>query len=986
MGADANEAERLAALRSYRILDTAPEPSFDRLTALAARACDAPMAIVTIVDESRQWFKSSVGIELSETDRSISFCAHTIRSSEPFVVTDASSDERFADNPLVTGGPGIRAYHGVPLIDDDGHALGALAVLDCVPRQLDEVQADVLELLAAQAMTELEQHRRRVRLSDAERELERMEGELAESARRYDELYRTNTEPMIIFDVETLDFLDVNDAMVARYGYTREQLADMTIADIRPPEDVERLHEVLHQSAAAPYHHVAPVRHRRADGTVFPVDIAMHQLTYEGRPARLARVRDITEVELAERRLAEAAELLVERLTSIVDVWRNLSDGAPTLDELYDAIPGLAMDVLGADGAALFLADGDDLVPRAFTGYLTMAPRLPIVGTLAGWSYLNGQATRSDDYVVDPRVENLVPRPDGSRAIVIAPVEGFHGPVGVIVLLDRRAGRFDEADERSLDLLARALGAIVRRVGAEDARRQSEERLGLVVQATADAIYDWDLQEGSVWWDPEIEELFGLSADELMAVPSTWVEHIHPDDLDRVVEEMTRFIRDPRRTTSTRTYRIRRGDGTYAHVRDRSTIIRRDDGRGVRVVGGMSDVTDQVEAEAWALQSQRLEAVGQLTGGIAHDFNNLLTVILGNAEQLITDLEDRPDLQDFAEMTRSAALRGAELSHRLLAFARRQALEPAAVDPNRLLSHLDGLLRRTLPEDVELELVRGAGAWPAFVDPGQLENALLNLCLNSRDAMPDGGRITIETGNARIDQRYADEHTEVEPGQYVMIAVSDTGIGIPPDIVGRVVEPFFSTKGQGVGSGLGLSMVHGFVKQTDGHIKIYSEPGEGTTVRLYLPRAARAPDDVADERQVQPVLRGTERILLVEDDALVRRLAARHLTGLGYDVVTAASGPEALELLRRERRVDLLFTDVVMPGGMGGRELAAVAVELQPDLAVLYTSGYTENAIVHHGRLDPGVELLGKPYRPVELARKVRSVLDDRGAAAERDG
>ncbi len=372
-------------------------------------------------------------------------------------------------------------------------------------------------------------------------------------------------------------------------------------------------------------------------------------------------------------------------------------------------------------------------------------------------------------------------------------------------------------------------------------------------------------------------------------------------------------------------------------------------------------------------QSQRLEAIGQLTGGVAHDFNNLLTVVMGNAELLAEQTADQPMQHMLAEMIGQAAQRGAALTGQLLAFARKQALEPRAVDLNPLVAGLDPMLRRTLGEHIDIELIRGAGLWLAMVDPGQLENALLNLCLNARDAMPSGGRLTLETANARLDPDYAETHAEVKPGQYVMLAVSDTGQGISPEHLQKVFEPFFTTKAKGKGTGLGMAMVYGFVKQSGGHVSIYSELGQGTTVKLYLPRAAGTP---APEPQVQPeATGGTETVLLVEDDEGVRRTAREHLLALGYTVLEAENGPLALEQLKANPGVELLFTDVVMPGGMTGRELADAALKLRPDLHVLYTSGYTENAIVHHGRLDSGVLLLAKPYRRADLARAVRAAL-----------
>ncbi|MBD1874907.1 PAS domain S-box protein [Nodosilinea sp. FACHB-131] len=386
------------------------------------------------------------------------------------------------------------------------------------------------------------------------------------------------------------------------------------------------------------------------------------------------------------------------------------------------------------------------------------------------------------------------------------------------------------------------------------------------------------------------------------------------------------------------------------------------------------DVTDRMALEERLHQSQRLESVGQLTGGIAHDFNNLLTVILGNAELLSEMLEADPHLHPLAKMIGSAAQRGAELTQRLLSFARRQALDPEAVDVNRLMAGMDGLLRRTLGEHIAIATVENAELWPALVDPAQLENALLNLCLNARDAMVQGGQLTLETANTYLSQDYASQHVEVVPGHYVMVSVSDTGVGIDPEHLERVFEPFFTTKEQGKGTGLGLSMVYGFIKQSGGHIKIYSEPGHGTTIRMYLPRfwgdiqpSLPAPEGV--------VVGQSELILLVEDNELVRSYAHDQLVDLGYRVLAANSGPAALAMLHQQDNVDLLFTDVVMPGGMSGRELAELAQQIKPGLRVLYTSGYSENAIVHQGRLDAGIQLLSKPYGRTELSQKIREAL-----------
>ncbi|MDO8298420.1 PAS domain-containing sensor histidine kinase [Lacisediminimonas sp.] len=508
---------------------------------------------------------------------------------------------------------------------------------------------------------------------------------------------------------------------------------------------------------------------------------------------------------------------------------------------------------------------------------------------------------------------------------------------------------------------------------SREALRTSEERFRLLSQATNDAIWDWDLVSGALWWNEGFETLFGFRRTAVEPGVESWSSRIHPDSQERVLAGRRRAI-DSGSENWTDTYQFRCHDGRYAQVIDRGHVIRDASGQAMRMVGGMSDITERLALEDRLRQSQRLDSIGQLTGGVAHDFNNLLTVILGNAELLTAQIAPHSRQHALAKWILEAAQRGADLTQRLLAFARKQALNPKITDVNRLVADLDRLLKRTLGEHIEIEIVADAASWPALVDPVQLENALLNLCLNARDAMPLGGRLTMETCNTHIDEDYASKHEEVTAGQYVMLAVSDTGTGIAPEHLARVFEPFFTTKEKGKGTGLGLAMVYGFIKQTGGHASIYSEPGQGTSVKLYLPRASGAAEVAAPAYAERQLAGGSETILLVEDDEFVRRYAQIQLSTLGYTVLTAENGHRALDLMRGPHAIDLLFTDVVMPG-MSGRELADEARKLRPGIKVLYTSGYTENAIVHHGRLDPGVLLLGKPYRRAELAGKIREAL-----------
>ncbi|PHK95956.1 hybrid sensor histidine kinase/response regulator [Pseudoroseomonas rhizosphaerae] len=378
-------------------------------------------------------------------------------------------------------------------------------------------------------------------------------------------------------------------------------------------------------------------------------------------------------------------------------------------------------------------------------------------------------------------------------------------------------------------------------------------------------------------------------------------------------------------------------------------------------------------------QSQKMEAIGQLTGGVAHDFNNLLQILSGNLQMLQRTALAAGDMRRL-DAALEAVERGAKLSSQLLAFARRQPLEPRPVSLGRLVREMDDLLRRALGEAIEMETVIAGGLWNTLADPDQVQNALLNLAVNARDAMDGAGRLTIEAGNAMLDDFYALQHEEVQPGQYVMLAVSDTGCGIPPELLEKVFEPFFTTKREGRGTGLGLSMVYGFVKQSHGHIKIYSEPGQGTTVRIYLPRSREA-EEVVPALALSPVRGGSETILVVEDDPVVQATVVDLLNDLGYTVLRASDGQSALTLVRSGVSIDLLFTDVVMPGPVRAPELARQVQAMLPHAAVLFTSGYTENAIVHGGRLDPGVSLLSKPYRREDLARKVRHTLNNRRQA-----
>ncbi|MER2536450.1 MAG: response regulator [Rhizobiaceae bacterium] len=525
---------------------------------------------------------------------------------------------------------------------------------------------------------------------------------------------------------------------------------------------------------------------------------------------------------------------------------------------------------------------------------------------------------------------------------------------------------------------------------AQSALRESEQRFRLVTENAPVMLWMGDQSGKCVYLNGSQREFWGVEADKVGGFD--WTGTIHPDDVESLRGPFAEAMAGHKPLSVE--MRLKRADGVYRTVRTNAQPRFGPRGEFLGMIGVNVDVTrirqtaaamekriaeevaKRSTAEDALRQAQKMEAIGKLTGGVAHDFNNLLQVISGNLQLLLKDVAGNERASQRVENALSGVGRGSKLASQLLAFGRRQPLEPKVVNAGRLVSGMGDMLRRTIGEGIEVETMVSGGLWNTLIDPGQLENAVLNLAINARDAMGDEGKLTIEVGNAFLDDAYVLQHTDVAAGQYVVLAVSDTGTGIPAEIMNQVFEPFFSTKPHGKGTGLGLSMVYGFVKQSGGHVKVYSELGHGTTVKLYLPRSSESEDWPANVAS-GPVTGGTETVLVAEDDDEVRATVLELLSDLGYRVLTARDAASALSVVESGIPIDLLFTDVVMPGTMRSPELARKARERLPDIAVLFTSGYTENSIVHGGRLDAGVDLLSKPYTREALARKIRHVLSN---------
>ncbi len=616
-----------------------------------------------------------------------------------------------------------------------------------------------------------------------------------------------------------------------------------------------------------------------------------------------------------------------------------------------------------------------------------------------------GETVAIDDVARDPRTADTAQalRAISAGSFVNMPLME-QGRVVAMVFVNNAAPRhYSDSDLRLMREVAERVRTATERARSEAALRESEAQFRVFAQATPIQIWaSWP--DGSLYWfNPQVYAYMGAKPGELDG-PDGWLERLHPDDRDEAVKAWTDAMASGQVYETE--FRMRRHDGVYRAFRIRAEPVHDEDGRITRWVGTSTDIEDfrrqsaelarfnetledqvaertsaLMQAEEALRQSQKMEAVGQLTGGIAHDFNNLLAGISGSLELITNRIAQgrHAEVERFTVAAQGAAKRAAALTHRLLAFSRRQTLDPKPTDPNRLIRGMEDLVRRTTGPGIEVEVVAGAGLWPVLIDAHQLENAVLNLCINARDAMPNGGRLTIETGNRWIDARTA-KAQDLEPGQYVSICVSDTGMGMAPEVAARAFEPFFTTKPLGEGTGLGLSMIYGFVRQSGGQVRIYSEAGEGAMICLYLPRHFGEVDDadLIPEVEQAPRAQAGETVMVVDDEPTVRMLVAEILHELGYQCIEASDGAAGLKLLQSGARIDLLVTDVGLPGGMNGRQMADAARIDRPDLKVLFITGYAENAVVGNGHLDPGMHVMTKPFAMEALGSRIRELIKAR--------
>ena len=851
------ETERLAKLAGTGILDTAPEQRFDDIVTLVKTICDTPIALVSLVDAERQWFKAKAGVAVDETPVETSVCALAIKQDRLFVIPDLAIDPRTRDFALVAHEPHLRFYAGFPIVTSDGIPLGSLCAIDLVPRAqgLTTAQAVALEALARQTALEIE--------CSAE--------------------HRLRSPAPIPHSIGMWDWDVAADRVTADAGFARLYGVDIDIAAAGAPiaaffanihpddrDEVEREVAIALESGA-PFN--CEYRIVQADGRT-------HWVAAQGRAMQDAYGRAVrfpgVSFDIDARKKSEL------RLAALVELGDRLRAPGEPADLAYAAA---------------------ELLGRTL------------------------EVSRAGYGTVDPATETIHIDRDWNAA-------GIKTLAGVL--------RF------------RDYGSYIDNLKAGE------------TVAVADACFD-----------PRTAETAGalkaISAQAFINMPVTehdgfvallYLNHAVPRDWPP--EELA-FVRE-------------------VADRTRDAVERR---RAEHELAALTaSLEEQIEARTRQLmvseenlrQAQKMEAVGQLTGGLAHDFNNLLTGITGALEMMqVRVTQGRiADLERYATMAQGAARRAAALTHRLLAFSRRQTLDPRPTDVNRLVASMEELVRRTVGPAITVEVIGAVGLWTAIVDSNQLENALLNLCINARDAMPNGGRITIETANKWLDDRAARDR-DLPPGQYLSLCVTDTGTGMTAAVKERAFDPFYTTKPMGEGTGLGLSMIYGFARQSGGQVRIYTEIDVGTTVCIYLPRYyGEAEDgtqtDLGTLGEAQSANGRT--VLVVDDEPTIRMLVMEVLEELGHRVVEAGDGAAALRVLSSGTPIDLVITDVGLPGAMNGRQVADAALTAFPDLNILFITGYAENAVIGNGQLDPHMSLITKPFAMDTLATKVRSLLE----------
>ncbi|WP_380783527.1 PAS domain S-box protein [Sphingomonas sp. R86520] len=933
------ETMRLAALERYEVMDTPREASFDDLAGLTAKLLEAPIAVINLIGEGRQFFKAEVGLGVRSTPLESSFCVKALLEDDFLLISNLTLDGRFECNPLVSGDPHIRSYAGALLKTGEGLPIGTLCVLDHRPREWTALHQETLRVLAHQVMAQLDL---RLTIKDRDRRYD----EVRESEDRFRNMADHAPVMMWVTDPQGICTY-LNRQWYIFTGQTPAEAEGLGWLDATHPDDRAEAGRIFLEAnaAAAPFR--LEYRLRCADGSYrWAIDAASPRFGQDGQ--FLGYIGSVIDID--ERRTAEDAVRHANALLAAV----------------MDAVPGV---VYAKDRAGRMLA------ANRGTAELVGKPLTEIIGR-TDREFLEDPSQAAAVEVNDKRImaENVVEvleedvsRPDGTFATWLSTKAPFRDADGIVIGLVGSSIDISErkrAEDALLHLNETLEDTVVKRTAERDRMWETSPDLMLVID------FGGVVRRVNPAWTA----MLGYNAAALVGhhVNEFVLEEDHP----RTVEAL-RLTADGERPDVEVRYRHEDGSVRWiSWVAAPAGDMTYATGRDVTAVKEQAEALAQAEEQL--RQAQKMEAVGQLTGGLAHDFNNLLTAVTGGLELLGAKLAkgEYDKVDRYINMAQTGANRAAALTQRLLAFSRRQTLAPKPTDVDRLIAEMEEIIDRTLGPAIEVKVVSANGLWPILVDAPQLENALLNLCINARDAMPEGGQLTIETGNKALDARAAAAQ-DLPPGDYVSLCVTDTGTGMEPEIIERVFDPFFTTKPIGEGTGLGLSMIYGFVRQSGGQVRIYSEVGQGTTMCLYLPRLVGVHDldDAHQSPETRHRAQQGQTVLLVEDEIAIRELVSEILGDAGYRVLTASNGPMGVAILRSNERIDLLVTDVGLPGGLNGRQVADAGRVARPDLKILFVTGYAANAAVGAGHLDKGMEVLTKPFNIIELERRVGEMI-----------
>jgi PAS domain S-box-containing protein len=1036
-----DETLRIEALRQYAVLDTLPEQALDDLTALAAKICGAPMAAISLVDKDRQWFKARVGMEMAETPRDVSFCGHAVHQRDLFIVPDATLDERFGDNPLVIGSPGIRFYAGAPLVTPSDLALGALCVMDHVPRILTQWQEDALRILGRQVMTHLELHRHTHKLIESEKRLQivtenaRVGLVIVNEDRRYvyankaytdildlssslivgqrvsevlagvydeqvrprldrafagervaydlrkpgaggERYYEVRYEPstvegvvamvvVVITDVTErkqgeLALLHVaaivessDDAIIGKdlnsiitswnkgaekvFGYTSAEMVGTSIMRLIPVDRQDEENLILTEiKSGESVKHFETLRQTK-DGRLINVSVTASPIKdATGKPIGVSKVaRDITDRKQAETELRESQATMASALASMTDAV-FISDSTGQFINFNDAF------------ASFHRFKDKSECARKLSDYQKILDVFMPNGELAPpdmWAVsraLRGETVTNAEYIL--RRKDTGETWIGSYSF--SPIRNKDGLIIGSVTIGRDITERKKAEE------------------------QIAEQAALLDKAQ-DAILVRDLEGKILFWNKGAERMYGWAPEEVVGRDIGGLLYTDPhkfEEVNGLAISQGEWHGDLQHLTKNR------GEIT---IEARWTLIRDNEGQPKSVLAINTDVTDKKKIEAQFMRAQRMESIGTLAGGVAHDLNNILAPIMMSIDILKTFSND-PQAQAILETIEVSAKRGADIVSQVLSFARGLEGERIEVQPTHLLKDLENIIKDTFPKDIRLQFSAPDDTWTILGDPTQVHQILLNLCVNARDAMPNGGRLTIGIENFVLDEQYAAMNIQAKPGRYVNISVTDSGTGMPPDLIEKIFEPFFTTKDLNKGTGLGLSTVIAIVKSHEGVINVYSEPGKGTTFNVYLPAMETSSESRKEHAEAASLPRGNdETILVIDDEASILTITSQTLQAFGYRVLTAMDGADALSVYVQNRNdIAVVLTDMMMPVLDGPATIHALR-RINPAVKIIAASGLITNGGVAKASSAGIKHFLTKPYTAGTLLKAIRAILNE---------